>query len=92
MEDLVIGIDLGTTNSCVSVYLNNQAKVLENDAGGRLTPSFVFFYDSDTVVVGEHAKGLAVNTPKNGIYGIDFPNFYFSFNVRKFSSFKTTDR
>ncbi|KAJ3659864.1 hypothetical protein Zmor_011527 [Zophobas morio] len=70
MEDLVIGIDLGTTNSCVSVYLNNQAKVLENDSGDRLTPSFVFFCDSDTVVVGEHAKGLAVNTPKNGIFAL----------------------
>ncbi|KAJ3659863.1 hypothetical protein Zmor_011526 [Zophobas morio] len=70
MEDLVIGIDLGTTNCCASVYLNDQTKVLENDSGQRITPSFVFFTDLDTVLVGEHAKGMAESKPKNGIYAL----------------------
>ncbi|KAJ3639177.1 hypothetical protein Zmor_004047 [Zophobas morio] len=70
MEDLVIGIDLGTTNCCVSLYRNGNSKVLENDSGDRLTPSFVFYTNLGVPTVGKHARQQAESNPENGIYVI----------------------
>lgn len=63
----IIGIDLGTTNSCVAVLENNQARVIENSEGARTTPSIVA-YANDEVLVGASAKRQAVTNPKNTIY------------------------
>ncbi|KAJ3659847.1 hypothetical protein Zmor_011512 [Zophobas morio] len=68
MDDLVIGIDLGTTNSCIYVFMNNKLKILEYKSGGRIIPSFIYFPPNGGVVIGEHAKKMAVQEPKNGIY------------------------
>jgi molecular chaperone DnaK len=63
----VIGIDLGTTNSCVAVIENGSPKVIENSEGARTTPSIVA-YANDEVLVGASAKRQAVTNPKNTIY------------------------
>jgi len=63
----VIGIDLGTTNSCVAVVENGKAKVIENSEGARTTPSIVA-YANDEVLVGASAKRQAVTNPTNTIY------------------------
>jgi len=63
----VIGIDLGTTNSCVAVIENGVTKVIENSEGARTTPSIVA-YANDEVLVGASAKRQAVTNPKNTIY------------------------
>ena len=63
----IIGIDLGTTNSCVSVIENNTPKVIENSEGARTTPSIVA-YTADEVLVGATAKRQSVTNPKNTIY------------------------
>jgi molecular chaperone DnaK len=63
----VIGIDLGTTNSCVAVIENGQPKVIENSEGARTTPSIVA-YTNDEILVGASAKRQAVTNPKNTIY------------------------
>ena len=65
----IIGIDLGTTNSCVSVMEGNTARVIENAEGDRTTPSVVAFKDNE-VVVGAAAKRQAVTNPKNTIYAV----------------------
>ncbi len=67
MSKYVIGIDLGTTNSCVAVIENGQTRVIENSEGARTTPSIVAYTDSD-VLVGASAKRQAVTNPKNTIY------------------------
>jgi len=67
MSKHVIGIDLGTTNSCVAVIENGQSRVIENSEGARTTPSIVAYTDSD-VLVGASAKRQAVTNPKNTIY------------------------
>ena len=64
----VIGIDLGTTNSCVSIMDGKQAKVIENAEGQRTTPSVVAFLDKDEKLVGQPAKRQAVTNPNNTIY------------------------
>ncbi len=66
----VIGIDLGTTNSCVSVMEGTQAKVLENAEGARTTPSVVAFTDTDEKLVGQPAKRQAVTNPENTIFAV----------------------
>ena len=66
----VIGIDLGTTNSCVSVMEGTQAKVLENTEGARTTPSVVAFTDTDEKLVGQPAKRQAVTNPENTIFAV----------------------
>ena len=63
----IIGIDLGTTNSCVSVIENGQQKVIENAEGARTTPSIIAYTDGETLV-GAPAKRQAVTNPKNTIY------------------------
>jgi molecular chaperone DnaK len=63
----IIGIDLGTTNSCVAVVENGTPKVIENSEGARTTPSIVA-YTSDEIIVGASAKRQAVTNPKNTIY------------------------
>ena len=63
----IIGIDLGTTNSCVAVLENGKARVIENSEGARTTPSIVA-YTKDEVLVGATAKRQAVTNPKNTIY------------------------
>ena len=66
----VIGIDLGTTNSCVSVYERGESKVIPNKEGKNTTPSIVAFTDKDEVLVGDTAKRQAVTNPKRTIYSI----------------------
>ena len=66
----VIGIDLGTTNSCVAVMDGKDAKVIENAEGARTTPSMVAFTDSDERLVGQPAKRQAVTNPENTLFAI----------------------
>lgn len=66
----VIGIDLGTTNSCVAVMEGSQAKVLENAEGARTTPSVVAFTDSEEKLIGQPAKRQAVTNPENTIFAV----------------------
>jgi len=66
----VIGIDLGTTNSCVAIMEGTQAKVLENAEGARTTPSVVAFNDGDEKLVGQPAKRQAVTNPENTIFAV----------------------
>src|SRR5258708_343504 len=65
-----IGIDLGTTNSCVAVMEGNTPKVIENSEGGRTTPSVVAFTDSGEVLVGQTAKRQSITNPENTIFAI----------------------
>ncbi len=65
-----IGIDLGTTNSCVAVMEGNTAKVIENAEGGRTTPSMVAFAGSGEVLVGQTAKRQSITNPENTIFAI----------------------
>lgn len=66
----IIGIDLGTTNSCVAFLDGDQVKVIENTEGHRTTPSIVAYTKSGEVLVGQAAKRQAVTNPKNTLYGI----------------------
>ena len=66
----VIGIDLGTTNSCVAVMEGGKAKVIENAEGARTTPSVVAFSTSGEVLVGQPAKRQAITNPENTIFAI----------------------
>ena len=65
-----IGIDLGTTNSCVAVMEGSKAKVIENAEGARTTPSMVAFTDDGEVLVGQPAKRQSITNPENTIYAI----------------------
>ena len=65
----IIGIDLGTTNSCVAVIEGKEAKVIENAEGHRTTPSIVAFTEEE-VLVGHSAKRQSVTNPKNTLYAI----------------------
>jgi molecular chaperone DnaK len=66
----VIGIDLGTTNSCVAVMEGDKPKVIENSEGDRTTPSIVAFTKDDQVLVGQSAKRQAVTNPSNTLFAI----------------------
>ena len=66
----IIGIDLGTTNSCVAVMDGKSAKVIENAEGARTTPSIVAYADDDEVLVGMSAKRQAVTNPQNTLFAV----------------------
>ena len=66
----IIGIDLGTTNSCVSVLEGGKARVIENSEGGRTTPSIVAYTDDGEVLVGQSAKRQAVTNPTNTLFAV----------------------
>ena len=66
----IIGIDLGTTNSCVSIMEGNTPKVIENAEGARTTPSIIAYVDDGEILVGASAKRQAVTNPKNTLYAI----------------------
>ncbi len=66
----IIGIDLGTTNSCVSIMDGGQAKIIENIEGGRTTPSIVAYMDDGEVLVGAPAKRQAVTNPRNTLHAV----------------------
>jgi molecular chaperone DnaK len=66
----IIGIDLGTTNSCVAVLEGGKPKVIENSEGGRTTPSIVAYTDGDEVLVGQSAKRQSVTNPSNTLFAV----------------------
>ncbi len=66
----IIGIDLGTTNSCVSIMEGNNTRVIENSEGARTTPSIIAYQEDGEVLVGAPAKRQAVTNPKNTLYAI----------------------
>ena len=66
----IIGIDLGTTNSCVAILEGDKVKVIENAEGDRTTPSIVAFTDDSEVLVGQSAKRQAVTNPANTLYAV----------------------
>ncbi|MFN9488468.1 MAG: molecular chaperone DnaK [Betaproteobacteria bacterium] len=66
----IIGIDLGTTNSCVAVMENGQPKVIENSEGARTTPSVVAYMDDGEILTGAPGKRQAVTNPKNTLYAV----------------------
>lgn len=66
----IIGIDLGTTNSCVAVMEGDKPKVIENSEGHRTTPSIVAFTDDGEVLVGQSAKRQAVTNPDSTLFAI----------------------
>ena len=66
----IIGIDLGTTNSCVAIMEGGKARVIENAEGGRTTPSVVAFGDDGEILVGQAAKLQAVTNPQNTLFAV----------------------
>ncbi len=66
----IIGIDLGTTNSCVSIMEGNSTKVIENSEGARTTPSIIAYQEDGEVLVGASAKRQAVTNPRNTLYAV----------------------
>ena len=66
----IIGIDLGTTNSCVSVLDGGDARVIENSEGDRTTPSIIAYTDNGEILVGQNAKRQAVTNPTNTVFAV----------------------
>ena len=66
----IIGIDLGTTNSCVAVLDGDKPRVIENAEGDRTTPSIIAYTDEGEILVGQPAKRQAVTNPKNTLFAI----------------------
>ena len=66
----MIGIDLGTTNSCVAILEGGKAKVIENSEGGRTTPSIVAYANDEEILVGQSAKRQSVTNPDNTLYAV----------------------
>src|SRR5664279_2229467 len=64
----IIGIDLGTTNSCVAIMEGGKPKVIENSEGSRTTPSIIAYMEDGEILVGQSAKRQAVTNPKNTLY------------------------
>lgn len=69
-NEVIIGIDLGTTNSCVAIFENGQARVIENNEGARTTPSVVAYLKNDQKLVGNTAKNQRISNPKNTLFAI----------------------
>ncbi|PNX62054.1 heat shock cognate 70 kDa [Trifolium pratense] len=70
-KKVAIGIDLGTTYSCVAVCMNDKVEIIVNDQGNRITPSYVAFTDSQRMI-GDSAFNMAVCNPTNTVYGKSF--------------------
>lgn len=66
----IIGIDLGTTNSCVAILENGNVKVIENAEGARTTPSIIAYTNDGETLVGQPAKRQAVTNPQNTLYAV----------------------
>src|ERR1019366_6864582 len=66
----IIGIDLGTTNSCVAVMEGGKSRVIENSEGARTTPSIIAYQEDGEILVGAPAKRQAVTNPKNTLYAV----------------------
>ena len=66
----IIGIDLGTTNSCVAIMEGDTPKIIENSEGDRTTPSIVGYADDDEILVGQSAKRQAVTNPENTLFAV----------------------
>ena len=66
----IIGIDLGTTNSCVAVLEGKDAKVIENSEGDRTTPSVIAYTDDGEILVGQSAKRQAGTNPRNTLFAV----------------------
>ena len=66
----IIGIDLGTTNSCVAVMEGGKPRVIENAEGARTTPSIIAYQEDGEILVGAPAKRQAVTNPKNTLYAV----------------------
>src|SRR6476469_1016205 len=66
----IIGIDLGTTNSCVAIMEGGKPKVIENSEGARTTPSVIAYQEAGEILVGAPAKRQAVTNPKNTLYAV----------------------
>jgi L1 cell adhesion molecule like protein len=90
LKNIAIGIDLGTTNSCVGVYLNGKVEIIANDQGERTTPSYVSFSDNERMV-GISAKNYASSNPSNTVYdakrmiGRDFNDNLLQEDMKHFS-------
>ena len=90
MSSLCIGIDLGTTNSCVAVWQNNVAEIIANDQGSRTTPSFVAFTEQERII-GNGAKNQSAQNPKNTVYdakrliGLNFNDEKVQSDIKHFS-------
>jgi len=70
VSNKIIGIDLGTTNSCVAVMEGGEPKVIPNQEGSRTTPSVVAFTEKGEMLVGGPAKRQAITNPENTIYSV----------------------
>ena len=66
----IIGIDLGTTNSCVAFMEGTSPKIIENSEGDRTTPSIIGYSDDDEILVGQAAKRQAVTNPANTLFAV----------------------
>ena len=66
----VIGIDLGTTNSCVSVMEGDKPRIIENSEGSRTTPSIIAYMEDGEILIGAPAKRQAVTNPKSTVYAV----------------------